>query len=43
MLPSILDPLGRIDNSDISLDSWKRHFDVNLFSLIPAIGFSARF
>jgi NAD(P)-dependent dehydrogenase (short-subunit alcohol dehydrogenase family) len=32
-----LDPLGRIDNPDISLDSWKHHFDVNLFSLVPAI------
>ncbi|OJA09385.1 hypothetical protein AZE42_06822 [Rhizopogon vesiculosus] len=32
-----LDPLGRIDNPDSSLDNWKRHFDVNLFSLVPAI------
>jgi len=32
-----LDPLGRIDNPDSSLDSWKHHFDVNFFSLVPAI------
>ncbi|KAH7914189.1 hypothetical protein BJ138DRAFT_1133540 [Hygrophoropsis aurantiaca] len=32
-----LDPLGRIDNGDISLDRWKQHFDVNFFSLVTAL------
>lgn len=32
-----LDPLGRIDSTENNLDSWKAHFDVNFFSLIPAI------
>ncbi|KAG1730681.1 uncharacterized protein EDB91DRAFT_1059275 [Suillus paluster] len=32
-----LDSMGRIDNPDISLDDWKRHFDVNFFSLITTI------
>ncbi|KAG0706628.1 hypothetical protein DFH29DRAFT_900532 [Suillus ampliporus] len=32
-----LDYMGRIDNPDISLDGWKRHFDVNFFSLVTTI------
>ncbi|KAH7920162.1 short-chain dehydrogenase [Leucogyrophana mollusca] len=32
-----LDPLGRIDNADNGLDGWKRHFDVNFFSLLTAL------
>lgn len=32
-----LDPLGRIDSSENSLDSWKAHFDINFFSLISAV------
>ncbi|KAG1871621.1 hypothetical protein F4604DRAFT_1769108 [Suillus subluteus] len=32
-----LDPMGRIDNADITLDDWKSHFDINFFSLITAI------
>ncbi|KAH7887678.1 hypothetical protein F5I97DRAFT_2010812 [Phlebopus sp. FC_14] len=32
-----LDPLGRIDNPEITLDAWKRHFDINVFSLVGAI------
>jgi NAD(P)-dependent dehydrogenase (short-subunit alcohol dehydrogenase family) len=32
-----LDPLGNIDSPDITVDSWKRHFDVNFFSLVGAL------
>ncbi|KIJ70033.1 hypothetical protein HYDPIDRAFT_104715 [Hydnomerulius pinastri MD-312] len=32
-----LDPLGRITNSEIGLDAWERHFDVNFFSLVSAL------
>lgn len=32
-----LDPLGRIDDSKVPLSEWKAHFDMNFFSLIPAI------
>lgn len=32
----ILDPLCRIGD-DTPLDSWKRHFDVNFFSLVTAV------
>ncbi|KAF9226540.1 NAD(P)-binding protein [Gyrodon lividus] len=33
----ILDPLARISDSTVALDAWKRHFDVNFFSLIIAL------
>ncbi|KAF9247287.1 hypothetical protein BU15DRAFT_39073 [Melanogaster broomeanus] len=32
-----LDPLARISNTTIALDAWKRHFDVNFFSLVSAL------
>ncbi|EGO01955.1 hypothetical protein SERLA73DRAFT_177619 [Serpula lacrymans var. lacrymans S7.3] len=32
-----LDPLGRIDNPSNTLDSWRYHFDVNVFSLVTAL------
>lgn len=32
-----LDAMGRIDNAEITLDDWKRHFDINFFSLVTAI------
>jgi len=32
-----LDPLGSIGSPDINVDSWKRHFDVNFFSLVSAL------
>ena len=31
----VLDPVGKIDQVDV--DSWKKHFDVNLFSLVDLI------
>lgn len=33
----VLEPLGKIASEDISLDQWKKHFDVNFFSLVTAI------
>ncbi|KAI0638152.1 short-chain dehydrogenase [Trametes polyzona] len=33
----VLEPLGKIASEDISLDQWKKHFDVNFFSLITAL------
>lgn len=33
----VLEPLGPIDDDTVSLDAWKSHFDVNFFSLIPAL------
>lgn len=33
----ILDPVGKVADSSIPLDEWKRHFDVNFFSLITAV------
>jgi NAD(P)-dependent dehydrogenase (short-subunit alcohol dehydrogenase family) len=32
-----LDPLGNIDSPDITVDSWRRHFDINFFSLVGAL------
>jgi NAD(P)-dependent dehydrogenase (short-subunit alcohol dehydrogenase family) len=32
-----LDPLGRIGNPDVLLESWRTHFDVNFFSLVTAL------
>ncbi|KAI0310802.1 hypothetical protein OF83DRAFT_828574 [Amylostereum chailletii] len=32
-----LDPVGRIEDSNNSLDKWRTHFDVNVFSLLTAI------
>jgi len=32
-----IDPFTRIDNPDIPLESWKRNFDVNFFSLVTAL------
>lgn len=29
--------MGKIASSDISLDDWKTHFDINFFSLITAL------
>lgn len=33
----VLEPIGRISDSNIPLDAWKTHFDINFFSLVPAI------
>ena len=33
----VLDPMGRIGNTEISLDQWKTHFDVNFFSLVATL------
>ncbi|KAL1946845.1 hypothetical protein VTO73DRAFT_14949 [Trametes versicolor] len=33
----VLEPLGKIASEDITLDQWKKHFDVNFFSLVTAI------
>jgi len=33
----ILDPVGKVADSGIPLDEWKRHFDVNFFSLVTAV------
>ena len=33
----VLEPLGKIASEDISLDQWKKHFDVNFFSLVTAV------
>ncbi|KAI0081735.1 short-chain dehydrogenase [Panus rudis PR-1116 ss-1] len=33
----VLEPMGRIGDTSISLDEWKSHFDVNFFSLITAL------
>ncbi|KAG8218572.1 hypothetical protein J3R82DRAFT_4213 [Butyriboletus roseoflavus] len=32
-----LDPLTRIGDPTVPLDAWKRHFDVNFFSLVSAL------
>jgi len=32
-----LHPIGRIGSHDNNLDSWKKHFDVNFFSLVSAL------
>lgn len=32
-----LDPMGRIDTPENGLDSWKKHFDVNFFSLVSTL------
>lgn len=32
-----LDPLGRIDAPETTVDSWKTHFDVNFFSLVSVL------
>jgi len=37
---AVLEPLGRISDSSIPLDAWKTHFDINFFSLVPAIRIS---
>ena len=33
----VLEPLGPIMDESASLAAWKSHFDVNFFSLIPAL------
>lgn len=33
----VLEPLGPIADDNVPLASWKYHFDVNFFSLIPAL------
>lgn len=33
----VLEPLGPIVDESIPLAAWKSHFDVNFFSLIPAL------
>ncbi|TCD68187.1 hypothetical protein EIP91_011358 [Steccherinum ochraceum] len=33
----VLNPMGKISSTDISLDEWKSHFDVNFFSLITTL------
>jgi len=33
----VLEPLGPIADDDVPLTTWKYHFDVNFFSLIPAL------
>ncbi|KAF9652184.1 short-chain dehydrogenase [Thelephora ganbajun] len=33
----VLEPLGPIADESVSLAAWKSHFDVNFFSLIPAL------
>jgi len=37
---AVLEPLGRIADSQIPLDAWKAHFDVNFFSLVTTIRLS---
>lgn len=32
-----LEPMGKIASPDISLDAWKHHFDVNVFSLVTTL------
>lgn len=34
---AVLEPLGRIADTRITLDAWKAHFDINVFSLVTAI------
>jgi len=34
---AVIEPLGRIADTQIPLDAWKFHFDVNFFSLVSAI------
>lgn len=33
----VLEPLGPISDEGVPLAAWKSHFDVNFFSLIPAL------
>ena len=33
----VLEPICRIGSTETTLDQWKHHFDVNFFSLVPAI------
>ena len=33
----VLEPLGPIADESVPLAAWKSHFDVNFFSLIPAL------
>lgn len=33
----VLEPLGPIADEGVPLAAWKSHFDVNVFSLIPAL------
>lgn len=33
----VLEPLGPISDESVPLNAWKSHFDVNFFSLIPAL------
>lgn len=33
----VLEPLGPIADENVPLAMWKSHFDVNFFSLIPAL------
>lgn len=32
-----LEPMGRIGDSSVSVDAWKQHFDVNVFSLLGTL------
>lgn len=32
-----LDPMTRITSTDISLDAWKTHFEINVYSLVTAL------
>ena len=33
----VLDPVGKITSPELSLEAWKRHFEVNFFSLVTAV------
>jgi NAD(P)-dependent dehydrogenase (short-subunit alcohol dehydrogenase family) len=33
----MLEPLSRVSDSNTSLELWKKHFDVNFFSLVTAV------
>jgi NAD(P)-dependent dehydrogenase (short-subunit alcohol dehydrogenase family) len=34
---AVLDPVGRIDSSDATMTQWRKHFDINFFSLVTAL------
>ncbi|KAI0750719.1 short-chain dehydrogenase [Daedaleopsis nitida] len=33
----VVEPLGRVAAEDVTIDQWKRHFDINFFSLVEAL------
>lgn len=37
MNAAVLNPMGKIASSDVGIDDWKSHFDINFFSLITAL------